>query len=213
MKAQERWERERQTTQDRALRDLARRTTQAASQFSAPRPAAMQPATVASHSSGTRSPSTPVTPTQARDIFLPHASEDKDEIARPLRDALEALDVSVWFDEMQIKVGQSIRQEIERGIASSQFGVAVISPHFFQKPWTNAELDALFSRKMDLGLPRVLPIWHRVSKDEVLQHSPLLAGILALNTSTMSVEEIAAALAEAVKTTSTSPDGGVPRSS
>lgn len=210
LKAQEKWERERQTAQDRALRDLALRTTQAASQFNSVQPPSARravetaPSTESAITPQNAAVTTPAT-APARDIFLSHASEDKDEIARPLKDALEALEVSVWFDEMQIKVGQSIRQEIERGIASCRFGVVIISPHFFRKTWTNAELDALFSRKMDSGQPLVLPIWHHVSKDEVLQHSPLLAGILALNTSTMSTDEIAVALAEAVRTTTETP--------
>lgn len=65
------------------------------------------------------------------DILLSHASEDKDDIARPLKGALEACGLSVWFDEIQIKVGQSIRQEIEKGIAHARFGVVSLSPDFF----------------------------------------------------------------------------------
>ena len=67
------------------------------------------------------------------DIFLSHASEDKDEIARPLREALEARGLVVWFDEVKIKVGQSIRQEIEKGISGAKFGVVILSPSFFAK--------------------------------------------------------------------------------
>ncbi|MCW2093073.1 UNVERIFIED_ORG: putative transcriptional regulator [Rhodococcus erythropolis] len=133
------------------------------------------------------------------DVFLSHASEDKDEVARPLKDALEAIGVSVWFDEIQIKVGHSIRQSIEKGIQDCRFGVVIISPNFFAKQWTNAELDALFGKKMGTGEDLVLPVWHHVSKDEVTRNSPLLAGILALNTATMTVDEIASALAEVVR--------------
>lgn len=53
----------------------------------------------------------------------------------------------MWFDELQMKVGQSIRQEIESGIAGCRFGVVIVSPHFFAKQWTQAELDALFGKK------------------------------------------------------------------
>jgi hypothetical protein len=132
-------------------------------------------------------------------VFLSHASEDKDEIARPLKDALEARGVSVWFDEINIKVGQSIRQEIEAGIAACRFGVVIISLHFFSKQWTNAELDALFGKKMDSGENLVLPVWHHISKDEVNSWSPLLAGIRALNSSIMTIDEMADALAEVVR--------------
>lgn len=116
-----------------------------------------------------------------------------------LKDALEARGLSVWFDEIRIKVGQSIRQEIEKGIANARFCVVVISPDFFRKQWTRAELDALFSRKMESGQNLILPVWHHVSKDEVLAQSPLLAGILALNSALMTVDEMAQAILEVVR--------------
>lgn len=133
------------------------------------------------------------------DIFLSHASEDKQEVARPLQEALEQRGLSVWFDEVKIKVGHSIRQDIEEGIANARFGVVILSQNFFAKQWTQAELDALFSKKMDSGRPSLLPIWHRVTKDEVASHSPLLAGIMALNTATMTIDEIADAFKDAVE--------------
>ncbi|VEI02456.1 Uncharacterized protein containing a TIR (Toll-Interleukin 1-resistance) domain [Acidipropionibacterium jensenii] len=132
------------------------------------------------------------------DIFLSHASEDKDEIARPLRKALEDRGLTVWFDELKIKVGHSIRQEIEKGIEGARFGVVILSPSFFAKQWTQAELDALFTKKIDSSRSMILPVWHRVTKDEVAAHSPLLAGLLALNSATMTLSEIADAIAETV---------------
>jgi len=131
-------------------------------------------------------------------VFLSHASEDKETIARPLKEALEARRVSVWFDEIKIKLGQSIRAEIEKGITHARFGVVILSPDFFAKQWTRAELDALFSRKMASGENLILPIWHRVTKDEVLAQSPLLAGVLASNTSLHTVENIADQIVDAL---------------
>ncbi|PHV66622.1 TIR domain-containing protein [Williamsia muralis] len=178
----------RERSRERKLQELARTTDRAATQFATPLPSRV-------------GATTPLIRNQRpeHDVFLSHASEDKDEIARPLKDALEALDLNVWFDEIRIKVGHSIRQSIEEGISNSRFGVVIVSPDFFAKQWTNAELDALFGKKMGTGENLVLPVWHHVSKDEVMRHSPLLAGILALNTAIMTVDEIAAALAEAVR--------------
>lgn len=140
----------------------------------------------------------PKTVTELTDIFLSHASEDKAEVARPLRAALEDRALTVWFDELKIKVGHSIRQEIEKGIEGARFGVVILSPSFFAKQWTQAELDALFTKKLDTGRSMILPVWHRVTKDEVAAQSPLLAGLLALNTGTMTLSDIADAIAEAV---------------
>ncbi|MDN3460686.1 toll/interleukin-1 receptor domain-containing protein [Rhodococcus sp. APC 3903] len=183
-------------TRERKLEELTRANDRAASQFTSPLVNRTAPSPV--HRAATSAP--PISLERPEhDVFLSHASEDKDEIARPLKEALEALGVSVWFDEIRIKVGHSIRQSIEEGISNSRFGVVIISPDFFAKQWTNAELDALFGKKMDTGENLVLPVWHHVSKDEVTRHSPLLAGILALNTAIMTVDEVAAALAEAVR--------------
>lgn len=183
-------------TRERKLEELTRANDRAASQFTSG--LVNRTASSIVHRAATSAP--PILfERPEHDVFLSHASEDKDEIARPLKEALEALDVSVWFDEIRIKVGHSIRQSIEAGISNSRFGVVIISPDFFAKQWTNAELDALFGKKMDTGENLVLPVWHHVSKDEVMRHSPLLAGILALNTAIMTVDEVAAALAEAVR--------------
>lgn len=182
--------------QKKALTTIQRQNARAASQFT---PSSISGFEVATHPLGGATPPPAVTPSATVDVFLSHASEDKDSIARPLKDALEARGLSVWFDEIRIKIGQSIRQEIEKGIANARFGVVVISPDFFRKQWTQAELDALFSRKMNSGQNLILPIWHHVSKDEVLAQSPLLAGILALNSALMTVEEMSVAIDEVVR--------------
>lgn len=195
-KAQEKYEKERASAQSKALAELRRTSEQSAAKF-APRQLG--------DALGNRSRSDSwrsIAPSNEPviDIFLSHASEDKDDIARPLKDALEGRGVTVWFDELKIKVGQSIRQEIEAGIAACRFGVVIISPHFLAKQWTQAELDALFGKKMESGRNMVLPIWHHVSKDDVQRHSPLLAGVLALNTAVATVDEIADSLMEVVRT-------------
>ena len=191
--AQARMEREKDTRNQRALDTLRGQAEQATRQFASglPRSAAI-PSSLSN---------VPLAPkfVPNYDVFLSHASEDKDEIARPLKDALEARGLSVWFDEIKIKVGQSIRQEIEKGISNARFGVVILSPAFFAKQWTQAELDALFSRKMRTAEDMILPIWHKVTKDEVMAQSPLLAGIMALNTAVSTLDEIADRLAEAVR--------------
>jgi hypothetical protein len=43
------------------------------------------------------------------DVFISHANEDKDDIARPLAEKLKALGLKVWFDEYSLKLGDSLR--------------------------------------------------------------------------------------------------------
>lgn len=131
-----------------------------------------------------------VRPQQRHDFFISHASEDKDGFVRELVKALRAKGADVWYDEFTLKVGDSLRRNIDRGLANSRFGVVVLSEHFFKKEWPNKELDGLVALEVQ-GQTRILPIWHKVSKDEVARYSPTLADKVALNTSLKSIEEIA----------------------
>ena len=132
------------------------------------------------------------------DFFICHASEDKEDFVRHLAEILEAKGASVWYDEFTLGVGDSLRREIDRGLASSQFGVVVLSEAFFKKEWPQRELDGLVTLEIQ-GRSRILPIWHKVSVDEVARYSPTLADKVALNTALKSVDDIADELFGLVK--------------
>lgn len=130
-------------------------------------------------------------------MFIGHASEDKDEVARPLRDALARLGVTVWLDEAQMRVGHSLRRSIDEGIRSSRFGVVILSEAFFEKGWTNHELDGLVTRTV-AGEQSILPIWHGLSAAQVRAFSPTLADKVALSTEQYTIAEIAEQIADVV---------------
>ena len=132
---------------------------------------------------------------ESYDFFISHASEDKDSFVRGLAKALQARGARVWYDEFALKVGDSLRRQIDIGLANASFGVVVLSKHFFGKEWAQKELDGLLSLET-AGNTRILPIWHEISKDEVSRHSPILSDKVALNTSLKSTEEIADILRE-----------------
>lgn len=132
------------------------------------------------------------------DIFISHASEDKEDLVRPLAVALENLGIKVWYDEFTLKVGDSLRRSIDSGLSNSRFGTVVLSTSFFSKNWTQYELDGMTAREMN-GRKIILPIWHKVTKDEVIKFSPTLADKVALNSSTQGIQEIAQQIADVVK--------------
>lgn len=66
----------------------------------------------------------------SRDIFISHASEDKEPIARPLAGALSARGWKVWLDEHELTVGDSLNGQINDALATSRFGIVVLSPAF-----------------------------------------------------------------------------------
>src|SRR4051794_34906546 len=112
------------------------------------------------------------------DAFISHASEDKEAAARPLAQALAERGLKVWFDEFTLRVGDSLRTSIDEGLASSRFGIVILSPAFFAKRWPQWELDGLFAREVQ-SHHVMLPVWFNVGHQEVAAYSPMLAGRLA----------------------------------
>jgi hypothetical protein len=117
------------------------------------------------------------------DVFISHASEDKVDVARPLYDELCRLRYRVWYDEAVLTLGDSLRRKIDEGLRMSRYGAVILSPSFFAKNWPQTELDGLAAREMASGEKVVLPVWHRVTRDDVLRYSPTLADRLAVSTS------------------------------
>lgn len=116
------------------------------------------------------------------DVFICHASEDKDDCVRPLAGFLRSKHLAVWYDEFSLNVGDSLRESIDRGLANSRFGIVVLSPHFFAKRWAQRELNGLVSREIAEDRRLVLPVWHGIGPTEILRHSPPLADVLAVST-------------------------------
>ncbi|TCB52671.1 TIR domain-containing protein [Acinetobacter sp. ANC 4779] len=131
------------------------------------------------------------------DLFISHASEDKEDFVRPLAETLQGLGLKVWYDEFSMRVGDSLRRKIDSGLRNSRYGTVVLSADFIKKEWTNYELDALVAREMN-GHKMILPIWHKITKTDVMNYSPNLADKIALNTSVSTIEEIAYKLADVI---------------
>lgn len=115
------------------------------------------------------------------DVFICHASEDKDAIARPLADALTHAGLKVWYDGFTLTLGDSLRRAIDRGLVGSKYGTVILSPNFFAKEWPQRELDGLAACEID-GEKVILPIWHKVTREDIVRFSPILADKLGAST-------------------------------
>ncbi|MGY4068118.1 DUF1883 domain-containing protein [Aeromonas caviae] len=135
---------------------------------------------------------------ETHDVFISHASEDKDDFVRPLATALINEGLNVWYDEMTLRIGDSLRQKIDKGLANSRVGLVVLSPSFISKGWTNYELDGIVTRTVS-GEQVLLPIWHNITKQQVVDYSPSLADKVARSTATHTINEIAAEIAELIR--------------
>ena len=114
------------------------------------------------------------------DVFVSYASEDRDAIARPLAEELHRRGLKVWYDEIKLQLGDSLRRSIDEGLIGCRFAVVVLSPRYFAKEWTQYELDSLVSRQTGEKQKIILPIWCDVNSGEVRSFSPKLADLKAV---------------------------------
>jgi hypothetical protein len=132
------------------------------------------------------------------DAFISHASEDKDKFVRQLAQQLKEKNVSVWYDEFSLRVGDSLRKSIDIGLKESNYGIVVLSPSFFEKHWPDWELNGLIQLQNKKQKKTILPIWHNLTYDQVCNYSPSLADIYAIN-SNLGVEYVVQKIIEVIK--------------
>jgi hypothetical protein len=129
------------------------------------------------------------------DVFISHAGEDKEEVARPLASALTRLGWQVWLDELELKLGDSLSRRIDAALARSRFGVVILSPAFFAKEWPQRELAGLAARELATGAKVILPVWHKVDHQYIAQRSPILADRLGVRAN-IGIDRVARDVAE-----------------
>ena len=126
------------------------------------------------------------------DVFISHAFEDKEDFVEEFVMALKKINISVWYDNSQMKWGDSMREKIDAGLKKSKFGIVILSPNYIRegKYWTKTELNGLFQMETING-KTILPIWHNLTKKQVVDYSPTIADRKALTTASMTAQEIA----------------------
>lgn len=131
-----------------------------------------------------------------RQIFLCHAWDDRQGVAKELYDLLVARNVSVWFSEADIGLGEPFMRAIDKGLAKSRIGIVIVTPEMLKRlpaaGTADKELSVLLARD------QLVPIMHRATYDELRNVSPLLASRNGLETAEMPMSDIAAKLAELV---------------
>lgn len=115
------------------------------------------------------------------DVFISHASEDKEGVARPLARMLQQSGLRVWLDEGELQLGDSLRGSIDEALLASRFGVVILSPRFFSKEWTQRELDGLLALESERG-KMLLPVMHELTSADVTRYAPSIATRLATST-------------------------------
>lgn len=132
-----------------------------------------------------------------RDLFLCHAWDDRKGAALELNNLLTALDVKVWFSEMDVPLGTSLIRKIDKGLANSRAGIVLVTPSLFK----SLNSDGIAAQELSalLATDRVIPIVHGTTFDALRLVSPLLAARSGLDTASYgSLDEVAVKLADTV---------------
>lgn len=108
-----------------------------------------------------------------RDVFISHASENKETHARPVDRALNKLGISTWFDEAMIRDGDSLVDSVGLGLDKATFVLLLITKEFIHKGWPETELRNALSHEIATGVTRVIPLVD-IPHEEFVQRYPLM---------------------------------------
>lgn len=135
-----------------------------------------------------------------KDVFICHASEDKKEFIEPLVKALQEVNVSCWYDNAEIKWGDSIVKKVNQGLLSSRFVLVALSRNSIRKHWPNNELEASLNQEFSSGKIKVLPllIGSEMERKEIMKSYPILGAKLYLIYS-LGLNEIVSALQDRLR--------------
>jgi hypothetical protein len=93
-------------------------------------------------------------------IFLSHTSTDK-PFTRILAESLKNVGITVWIDEAEIKVGDSLIEKIRDGIDSVDYFGIILSPFSVKSDWVKKELDVAMNQEIENKKVKVIPILHK----------------------------------------------------
>ena len=121
------------------------------------------------------------------DVFISHASDDKEVFVDPLARRLRKLAVRVWYDKFVLMPGDRLSEKIAEGLAKSRYGLLVISSAFISKKWTRYELSGLINRFVEDNA-RLIPLWLGITRAEVVAFNPALADLLSIRATKDNIE-------------------------
>lgn len=90
-------------------------------------------------------------------IFLSHSHADK-PFARRLAADLRLAGHTVWIDEAEINIGDSLIEKIRDGLDQVDYVAAILSSASIASPWVTRELDIASNREIKENRAVVLPL-------------------------------------------------------
>lgn len=125
------------------------------------------------------------------DVFISHANKDKEDFVSELNDSLKKLGILIFYDTETLEWGDNWKQKILEGTKKAEFAIIVISKNFFDREWTEKELNEFLNRQNENGQKTILPILHGINIKDLQEKYPDVADIQAINSSEYSPDAIA----------------------
>ena len=124
------------------------------------------------------------------DVFISHANKDKEDLVENLFQSLNKLGVKIFYDKESLEWGDNWKDKILNGVKKAEFAIIVISENFFDREWTEKELNEFLSRQNRNGQKIILPILKNITVEQLEQKYPTVADIQAIDSSKYSTDEI-----------------------
>lgn len=125
------------------------------------------------------------------DVFISHANKDKDELIEDIYNSLNVLGVNIFYDKESLEWGDNWKNKILNGTKKAEFAIIVISSNFFDREWTERELNEFLNRQNRNGQKLILPILHNITAEQLKEKYPSVADIQAISSSKYSSDQIA----------------------
>ena len=125
------------------------------------------------------------------DVFISHANKDKEDLVEELYQSLKALGISIFYDKESLEWGDKWKDKILDGTKRAEFAIIVISENFFDREWTEKELNEFLNRQNRNGQKLILPILHNITAEQLKEKYPSVADIQGVPSDKYSCDQIA----------------------
>lgn len=125
------------------------------------------------------------------DVFISHANKDKEDLIEELYQSLNKLGIEIFYDKESLEWGDNWKDRILNGTKKAEFAIIVISDNFFDREWTERELNEFLNRQNRNGQKLILPILHNITVSQLQEKYSSIADIQAIDSSKYSCDQIA----------------------
>ena len=117
--------------------------------------------------------------------------QDKLNFIDELYNSLDNLGINIFYDKKSLEWGDKWKDRILDGVKQSEFAIIVISENFFDREWTEKELNEFLNRQNQNGQKIILPVVHNITMEQLRDKYPSVAEIQAINSQDYTCDQIA----------------------